>query len=69
MGLFDFWKKDINKRKKKDLINAFNKALSKDQWIEVIKYGEELAQIFKNIGNRPEESVCYTGLGMAYRNL
>ncbi len=78
MGIFDklFGKKD-NKRKQVNsdagrinyLIGAFNKALTNSQFREAIKHGEELAQIFKETGNKANESACYTNLGNAYYSL
>ena len=55
--------------KKEDLINAFKKAFLNSQWREVIEHGVEVAQIFRDIGAKEEESGCYFSLGTAYRNL
>ncbi len=52
-----------------DLINAFSGAFEKGQWKEVIKYGEQLAQMFRDSENKAEESGCYNNLGVAYYNL
>ncbi len=78
MGIFDklFGKKENEEKKVNSdakkinyLINAFTKAFANSQFGEAIKHLEELVQIFKEIGDRKNESKCYTSLGIAYRNL